>query len=262
MLEKFNGVDAEARGKLRLFRQRASDNYEKFLDLKPVLWPVVGDFFCKKGIGRERAWRRLSGLMGGVDCRLMYKQMRGRQPLVIWAILKPRGAVRDTDDPRYNQACICVDYFSVGWSPLQPQGGWHMGLWALEVTEHGLGRYMQRSPDANLSEAMFAAHRALLHVADQVLLNRVEFWLAVDPHVWACETAFGIDVNEQRQIHVTARTYLEFDQISPQREAQLVRAGNTWSKVLLPLPFRKITEVGDKLKIEGISLQKSFVAAA
>lgn len=243
-------VDAEARGQLRVYLKKLEVDHAAFMKAcEVVVRPTFRDFLRKKEKGRARVFKRINEAITRHGARLMHKRLTGNRPVALWAVLEPRTTLWvKPEHPRDEQDCVCLNFFYIGW--IGDRGVATEGLWTVEVTKHALGRYLQRSADRDPTEAIFAAHEALLKLPDSVL-EKLQFKLRVGDHAWQCEPNFGRDPHEEINVHITLRTYLEFDQLSPQQEAELVSSNmrtsgapmaETW---LLPIPLKRIVEVED-----------------
>ncbi len=238
-------IDAEARGRLRVYWKKLEADSEAINKVYNMIGKTMmfSDFLHKKEKGRARVFGRINAAVTARGARLMAKKLTGKNPAALWGVLTPRKMVWDKPEhPRDEQDCVCFDFFYMG------DGIMSTGLWTLEVTRHALGRYLQRSADRDPTEALFAAHYALLDLSDDVL-ETYQFRLRVGAHSWQCEPCFGNDPSKEINVHIKVRTYLDYDQLSPQQEAELVstnvktsgeKIGKSW---LLPPPLKHIVEL-------------------
>lgn len=252
-------IDAEARGKLRQWRRLLATNYAAIDSIiRSIKQPVVEDFMFKSGKGRRRVFDRLNAQLCRHGAQLQALRLDGKQPLALWAVLKPRRAVTvNALEQRDEQPCVCLNYLLIGATPIEPAGCMQEGLWSLELTEHALGRWLQRSNNDNLDAAIFAAHHAALNVDMREWLadpERTTFALRQGADVWKGDIRIGADVSfgGMFTMHLVVRTYLAFDQLSPDQEFGLIvprplardsRLGEGW---LQPPPFCYIEVDGDR----------------
>jgi hypothetical protein len=143
-------VSIKAKGRVRQLKKQLEADYATF-DAVYRRWsaddgPLL-DFVKKRGKGRQRAFDRLASQMLGIGARLEGARFEGKEPVALWAILKPRGAVLvKPEHPRNQQACITLNYFAVGAlsSARSGRAGVAEGLWSLQFQIHSLGRYFDR----------------------------------------------------------------------------------------------------------------------
>jgi hypothetical protein len=243
-------INAEARGCLRAFKRRLVTDYVGIDQIyKSITNGTICDFMLKKGAGRKRVFDRINGALLKHGARLERSRLSGKQPFAVWSILKPREAVNCCSKlQRDLQDCVCVNYFSIGWSPTVV--GAMEGLWSIEITDHALGRFFQRNPFGDLRSAILATHRDVIRLAHDVLeLKR--FRLRAGDHVWECEVRAGEDISLQNEltVHLLIRTYLHFDQISPHQERAVIVAEGDDNYYLAPAPFRLMHHDGKNLNI-------------
>ena len=259
-----DAIDAQARGRRRLFKHKLAADYGAFEAIwKSITVARMEDFMLKRGKGRRRVFDCINAAVTRHGARLEALRL-DKQPVALWAILKPRIAVAlDADHPRDDQDCVCVNYFAAGWRPDSPGGCVSEGLWSAEVTDHALGRCLQRTPGVDLTEAIFAVHHAMLNVDARDLPQSPEraipFRLRVGPATWMCEIRIGYDISSNGYgAHIVVRNYLEFDQLSPRQEtepmieprpqANAFRLGDGW---LMPHPFRRLRRDGALMFTDG-----------
>jgi len=153
-------IDAQARGRRRVYKQKLAADYAVFdATWRSLNRSQVEDFMLKNGKGRRRIFDRINAAVTRCGGRLEALRRDGKPPLALWAILKPRDAVSvDPDHKRDDQDCVAVNCFAVGWQPEHPDGLIDEGLWTLEITDHALGRCLQRTPGIDLTAAIFELH--------------------------------------------------------------------------------------------------------
>jgi hypothetical protein len=110
-------ISAEARGKLRVLKQNLARQYDAVDRTPDVMAEDIKSFaFRGSPVGRVRAFDRIATRMAQAGARLEHRQLQGKTPWALWAVLKPRGAVVVNADPATGEAqrCIVVEYFIVG----------------------------------------------------------------------------------------------------------------------------------------------------
>jgi hypothetical protein len=244
-----NPISTEARGKLRRWKGRARQRWHRF-DRHYGSLNTIGaaqDFLGRGSEkGRRRAFEKLRKTFANVAV-LEGVRIAGEYPIAVWSILRPREAVAvDSDDPGRRQDCVTINYLVVG-----VQGrGLGDGLWTLEVTDHALGRLLEREPAADLDSVLMQAHHSVLRAdieslraasksQDRLLVNAGE-------GVFACDFIIGRDVSAGHAIepHLMARTWLHGDQLCEDQVAMPAgppgkRAGES---LFVPHPLRQIVE--------------------
>src|SRR5262249_48102961 len=154
-------INVEARGQLRIWKRTAEAQrlrFERSLRGDPHLAKTVVDFAMKRGDGQRRAFGKLQKAFAGATLEYLRYD---KPPVAIWAYLNPRHTtVVDPQTPSDAQDCVTVDYIVVGSMPTVI--GTADGLWTLEVTEHALGRVLQRSPNTDISAMLLGGHHAVL----------------------------------------------------------------------------------------------------
>jgi hypothetical protein len=89
-------ISAEARGKLRRWRQQLAADYREIERVYQAIpsTTTLADFMRKRGLGRRRAFDRINTALCRHGARLMALRLEGKQPVAVWAVLKPDIAVR------------------------------------------------------------------------------------------------------------------------------------------------------------------------
>lgn len=164
----FSGISAEAKGKLRLWKTAAARRVEaldRILRSRET-GTLVAEFSLRTSTtGQQRAFKALRRRLGTWPA-LEFVQV-GREPLALWALLRPRGALMAwSDNPSERQDCVVVDCIIAGSGIARPGFDCAMagGFWSLEVTDHALGRLLQRCPRASLDQVLLEAHHNALRI--------------------------------------------------------------------------------------------------
>ena len=149
----------------------------------PSVEAIIKDFAYKGSlIGRQRALAKLSRVIG-TAAHYEGAQLTGAWAIAVWSRLQPRGPSINSDDPGEQQDCIAIDYIVAG--GFAQEWGASSGRWSLDVSDHAMGRLLQRSPNADPEKVLYDAHHAVLRArADDItpeLRERVRFCCRADP---------------------------------------------------------------------------------
>lgn len=209
-------LSAEARGKRRLLRQQLAADAARLLATarSARARTLTEGWVHKRGNGRARAQAHLNALFG-LRLRLVNDRYLG------WLFLKPGGRVvmeDDAADPGLGQDCVAVHALLAGLLPGRVTAGISSCIWALGITDHAIGRLLERSPRADPVAVMIAAHDALMRAGPCD-----GFWneLWVPARGWGafkCEAIAGevSDMPGTGVLHVRARTWFDADQLTDQ----------------------------------------------
>lgn len=128
----------------------------------------------------------------------------------------------------------------------------------LEVSEHALGRLIERAPLATYPAAtQIAAHRAVRRLRESDVSpcfadRNAPFLPPAGPGVFVCTLQVGHDKSiGQDHAHVRARTGLDRDQLDERQEQQSIVTDNGSDELrlgdalLLPVPLRRLIECED-----------------
>src|SRR5271167_2930681 len=134
-------VDAEARGRLRRWKQELEERYARLYRAyqRPDTRMVASEFAMCGTTGRRRAFQKLNRRFAPY-ARLEFRRF-DKPPLAIWAVLRPRSRVilgDVPDDPGLQQDCVVIDCIVAG--QLDDDVVIATGLWTLEASDHSLGR--------------------------------------------------------------------------------------------------------------------------
>lgn len=220
-------VDAEARGKARLFRQTIA---KRMMKLDAVLFDDafnkdIALWRLKRKKGRERVEARIRKRLGGMvrwyACPKLDGLIRGDprpHDVLLAAYLRPdKHLLSDPRHPGEAQDSIVVNCLMIS----EPEV--FNGVWTIEFPDHALGRVMQRYRSANLEEIIYSAHEEVLAIGvTEVLYETKKGWrfktssiyLPTPPHgAFVCELIQGRDeTTEENCAVVRARTWLHIDQ--------------------------------------------------
>lgn len=198
-------ISAEARGRRRLLRGRLADAAERLLleACSPRARALAEAWVHKRGRGRERTLGHLRTLLAP-----MAKLHAVEKDCLVFRYLKPSSRVvvsHDADDPGLGQDCVVVRALLVRADAIRTSH------WFLEITDHALGRVLERSPLVDPVAVMLAAHDQALKIAP----SRDEFWLPAGIWgVFACTALLGTaeDDPDKPLVHLRCRTWLDRDQ--------------------------------------------------
>jgi hypothetical protein len=252
-------IDAQARGQLHVWKAAAAQRFTlgEARWHTPELQQASIDLVLRSSPeGRTRAFNKLRRAFGHAS--LEGVRLDGPDPIAVWAVLKPREALRvDPAHPRDGQDCVVVEYLVAGPLPHKGlnAGGIAAGIWTVEATDHALGRLLQRDRAAKIDAVLLAAHHAVLRakatdVADCFADHEKSFLVPAGSGVFVCSVIKGSDVSNGHQplIHVRARTWLHRDQLSDRQETNVViddgSPGDRLGEgLLLPMPLRKYVQL-------------------
>ena len=242
-----NYADAATRGRMRQFKAELSERYSALpRPSSSGFQGVAADFVFKSGIGRRRALAELSRRLAPAHVSLEGMHL-GREPVAIWAILKPREAV--WIDEADQHGAITVNYISVHKRDGQMRAC--EGMWSLEITDHTLGRAMHRRPRESPTKVILEAHHRLLRVPTAIVSPGIRFLLPSGPGGFVCSLRVGEDVsmNNEKTAYVYAHTWLDTDMVHGERLIILPDAADDdcerlGESVLLPPPMYRIGEDG------------------
>lgn len=257
-------ANAAIRGQMRQWKGELADDYCTFdrACRSAGLKSAAIDFAQRNSEkGRRRAFEKIRKAFGP-GATLEGLRIEGKHPLAIWSILKPRHAVIMDAAPESGlmQDCVTVNYAAVGTLP--DCIGHAEGLWTLEVSDHALGRAIERSgtlPTAIIREAHFnllALPIDLLATTDSTGTLRItpRFLVKAGAGGFAAQLNIGEDVSLSGAFMINARanTWLADDMLHDD-QVLLVddgrpgrRLGDGW---LLPAPFRHITRDSNKYSV-------------
>jgi hypothetical protein len=245
-------LSTEARRGLRLFRQKLARDYAAFNERLERLSRNrdVAEFIMRGSVkGRQRALDRLHEAVAPATFEGAY--LDGKTPIALWSILKPReAAIVDPKYPRDAQECVTFNYVMLG-SPLKTTKPIAEGAWSMEITDHALGRMIERAPKAEHTGLIREAHRRLKNASRASLQDHQQansqFLVPVSAGCFVCEMLTGLEISLPGiMIIVKVRTFLgsgmESDlPVVPQGQG----AGRAGLSALIPFPLRITEKLGD-----------------
>jgi len=266
--ETFLGVafsDATARGAVRVLKRRLHERWTA-LD-RALAWRGAQDdvgalVYRGSPVGKQRALKRLKAIYARHGARLQSVHLEGKDPLVLWAVLKARGSLfLGVDDPSLTQNCVTVDYWLVMRNRERGVARGADGMWTIEAQDHALCRLAQRTrvtDPAALEGFLWEAHRYVLGLPEQIPEPGISFLVPAGPGGFVCEFSYGCDYerNDRVSLHVRAITWVHRDQFyADQVPPALARPdapslGGTW---LLPYPLRRITHDGTRMTLHALA---------
>jgi hypothetical protein len=255
-------ISAEVRGRLRLWRRRAREVAWRLTDRvyqRTQDRDIVHMVKRSSLQGRRRAFAKLARSFA--DASLEGVRLEGDYPLAVWAYLRPRSSVSIEpyeDDPGSLQDCVTASYLLAGLFPGKDgkdRVGKADGLWSIEVTEHALGRLLQRAPGCNIDAVLLAAHRAALRTAEadvppcEADAPPPGFLLPAGPGAFVCQLRAGPDISlgGAPMVRMRARTWLHADQLRDDQRPIAIdgeRGERLGDWLLMPPPLRLLV-VGD-----------------
>jgi hypothetical protein len=247
VMDRYPPVNAETRGKLRVWKHRTeatSQRIDKAASrLADQQFGLIEALVFKRGKGRDRAAHKIMTMLKGAQ--LDAARLDGNRPLLVFSRIRmSKPLFVEPIDPGETQNCAVIDYLLVGAGPNET-AGISDGLWTLQVTEHALQRALQRNRrDADLTEVLFDAHRNLLCVPRALVPDRDEFFLPAGDGVFVCRMVLGSLADHGLHQHAYARTWLHNDQLHDNQTPVSLTGPypSLGDGCLLPMPLRKIDD--------------------
>jgi hypothetical protein len=146
--------------------------------------------------------------------------------------------------PAYLQDCATVDFIAIGrtWDHQSDcvVRGRGKGLWSIEVSDHALGRALQRDPTADLGALLFEAHRAAQ--ALRIGVPKDGFLIPAGRGSFRCSLRGGPDETTGKYcVWVSAHTWLHADQLADdQHFAPSSATERLGDSLLRPLALRHL----------------------
>jgi hypothetical protein len=176
-------------------------------------WPMAQipatAFRVKRGVGRERALKKLKQIFNHAD--FCYADLN--IPIAVWSFLKacdPRDWLPDDAPSLYRQRCLRTYYLIVD------ENGVHSALWGAEFTAHAIGRLVSdsRSPlSITALEAISEGHKNLLGAsAEAVMRWPADFLIHAADGFFRCEAEL-VEAPFGRQLFVRSTSWLHSNQL-------------------------------------------------
>jgi hypothetical protein len=222
-----NAIPAEARGRLRVWREMAEKRYKRFEQICEgrETAKAVADFCLKRGLGRQRAWPALQRVFHDVA----YPESlgdAGKLPFAVWSVIRPRDAVlvrvpgRDlTPEEQQDSVAICYAI-----TARHNDGGVAIesALWTGEATMHAVGRLLQRDRSADVDQVMIEFHRNLLSASTDFVKANVHASMVIPAGRGAFQGNFrmaeGIESGQLCLVY-RASTWINDDLLRPAQVA-------------------------------------------
>jgi hypothetical protein len=243
-------LDAQTRGLIRLWKTQLAERCaiaDRVHENKQAIFPVVSDMVWGSRTTRQRAFNKLTALLGpGVRSESVDITKRGG--VTVWSILVPRGSVVDMDKlvasegrrGSLAQNCVAVNFIVAG------KAGRSItvceGLWSMEIPDHALGRLLERSRLPNPEAVIREAHRNLLELPSAVATERLRY-IKAGPRCFVGRLMKAEDVEARATAYFfRVGTWLENsmlgeDQVPLRAKGEPGdRLGDTY---LVPWPFRR-----------------------
>jgi hypothetical protein len=174
LVHSVNYGDAEARGRLRQWKQKLArdyavfDNAYKHLSDGNLRSTVIDMVKCSRA-GRKTAFEKIHRALGPGATLESVDLSKPRHSRAIWSILKPRDSVTievpdtttESERESLSQNCVTVNYVLIG-CVTDPEPIKAEGLWTLEVPDHALGRAVAGSGFLHPGTIIRNAHLHLL----------------------------------------------------------------------------------------------------
>jgi hypothetical protein len=200
-----------------------------------VLEPVIR----RRGVHRQRLLDQLRRVLPAATLRISNKEILE----IFW--LSPKGPIIVDAKSGEGQDCLLA-CFAVAFPPDAKTLTLHSG-WALEISDHACGRYLQRAPNGDLRAA--AKQAALAFVSADASTVRpligkpTSIYLTAGSGCFAATVIGGITQTGKTRIYARCRTFVPASWLKPDQQI-LPRAVNVQNTVALALwHWVKIGEV-------------------
>lgn len=251
-------ADAEARGRVRVWKQQLARDYFIFSRAMTALMNannhLIEDMVRCGTVGRKRAFAKIHKMLGPGVILDSVNLDKGKS-LATWMIMKPRGAILIapnslpvSERASMQQHCVACNFVVIGCIDDSPQA--FSGLWTIEVPDHALGRPVERIRCQHPGDIVREAHKSVLALPLSVLGKR-DF---VDPsrksqaRVRAGPGFFlghlrllsAIEDNDLLTLFVRANTWID-DNALHDKQIAVMDAGDgerLGDHILRPLPLR------------------------
>jgi hypothetical protein len=219
-------IDAESRGRRRIWAQRAAERFARLVttfESKEVA-DAARDFSKASGSHRQRGWQVLRNRFADVAF-LETVILRGLHPLAVWSAISCGASPffpteRElTEDERQDAAvvhAVCAGKL--------PMRGLRLGraTWSMSASAHAIGRYAQRSANNDIDQVILEAHRRLLispQASAQEMIGR-SFIVPAGDGGFLCEGNLHIGHQTQARdvFHMRAVSYLNRGLIRPDQD--------------------------------------------
>jgi hypothetical protein len=253
-------VGAEARGKLRAWKTLADARFARAEAHygTPPMQAAVKALVLKYSVkGRARAFDKIRRMIN--HGRLEKLCATGSAPHAIWVTLKPRIGLRaNPETPGEKQDVVVAEYVIAGVTHFGI--GTYAGFWSIEVTEHALGRLLQRNRRADIDAVLYEAHRAAMNIRcrdvkprfakamDEAAIRAHSFLLPAGSGVFVCTFDASADESQDgaQMGAVRATTWLAHDMLSAEQDATILdvsgdhqqRGERLGDRILVPPPLQ------------------------
>lgn len=223
-------IDRGTRERLGEWYKRAQDRYRVLTTTASQrdIIKAARAFTKPSRHGRMDAWLVLERTFRETAW-LHVRDIAGRRPHAIWAVIKPRGPVLDARGiqlaPGEQQVGVVVNYLVAG--RVATGGTLSEGLWTAEIPVHALGRALQRDPTASLDALVLELHRRLLAASTAGIDSYVSGGMVVKAgrgaFLCSCYPPI-LNVSTGRpSLLVRANTWLLFEQLRGEQRHQATR---------------------------------------
>ena len=251
-------VPAEARGRVRLLKREIAARAALLDPLNKEVRRAARDLVLKSGVGRARASAKLRRLLA--DAEFLAARLAGREPMMVWSYLDTCGPPYESENPSETQGCVGVKYILAGAGPGDSIGV-SSGQWALLVTDHALGRLVQRDPGADPRAVILAGHGNLLR-ARAGSIDDARFALPAGDGAFMARFVVATDPRGEIVFDVLASTWVHNDQMYGDQRPILgdgVPGPPLGSKWLLPWPLRRIDPASRAVEAIGPALPEGVL---
>jgi hypothetical protein len=242
--------DAEIRGRLRIWKAQVAQHYTAMnRHLNRSTQPIIFDFVMKNGLGRKRAFDKLTRRFGP-GLTLEGLRLDGANPIAVWSVLKV------VIGPIPDQHAVSVNYLLTG-RLVNGKAGWAEGLWTLGVSDHALGRIVERAGNGvDIKAVIMAAHHNLLQLRSDMKVDMGQFLVRAGAGAFIFElyTTKPIDAKGNTRtfpgLAFYARTWIS-DEMMSNNQVPVIPDGEVGERLgdrhLLPYAIRELIEEGQDI---------------
>jgi hypothetical protein len=220
-------ISAEARGLRRVWKSMAAARFQRVLETigNPRVLKAAREFSRRTGRHTAAALVLKSAFDG---LTRLESEITGRHAELIWAVLRAGETPLFPTEKRSlsydeQQAHACVTYLAAGWPrPVQEFAG---GIWSCVVSDHALGRLLQRGPTGvDVDAAIYDLHRQILAIPQKNLPALIAASPLLVPSgpgaFWVAFEAVYPEMSETLVVMPRARSWLSADELKDEELGQ------------------------------------------
>jgi hypothetical protein len=254
-------VGAEAGGRRRIYVQATEARFRRCLSaFNSHEVRKAANLFSKAAKScRMQSWLTLERSFKDVAF-LESAQLEGQRAFAIWSTISagrcPLFSAQRSLTPEEEQEAAVVHYIVAGRLPQSTIKGIALATatWTCSITAHAIGRLCQRSPNANIDDAILRLHRTLLNAptSSAEAMIRERFVVPTETGGFVCDANMHVARTSRDLVfHIRGVTFIGQDQIADaqiERSAQLLTPREDRppmvSTLLLPLHLRRQSVAG------------------